>query len=137
MATIIGRSKKVAISTNGSSYTDIGKIIDATVALAHDLADETTDDSAGWKESKFADSQLTLTISGKFNSSDTGQGMLITAATGKTTYYFRWRPDEVGGERQIIMQGNVESFDREGSTGEVQTFSATIQSTGTVTESTQ
>jgi hypothetical protein len=138
MATIIGRSEEIAISTNGSSYTAIGHVMSVTPSFSHALADETTNDSGGWEESKYADSNLSLSIDGKFNSSDAGQALLIAAATGKLTYYFRFRMQTAGGEYQYIFQGNVESFQGGGgATGEVQPFSASVKSNGTVTISTQ
>jgi phosphoserine phosphatase SerB len=55
MATIIGRNLKVAISTDGTTYYDLGKVTSGGISISTDMADETNNDSAGWKEEKVAD----------------------------------------------------------------------------------
>jgi hypothetical protein len=137
MATIIGRNTKVAISAAGATYTEIGKITSASLSYSDDIADETNNDSGGFKEGKYADSQATLDIQCKFDSSDAGQVLLLAAKTSKTGYYFRFRPAAATGERQIIFVGLVESYDVDTSTGEVSDLAASISSTGAIATSIQ
>ena len=63
MAMIVGRNAKVAISSNGSSWSDIGRVTSASLSLSDDLADATSNDSGGYKESLYADTQGTLDFS--------------------------------------------------------------------------
>ena len=137
MAMIVGRNAKVAISSNGSSWSDIGRVTSASLSLSDDLADATSNDSGGYKESLYADTQGTLDFSFKYEDGDTGQDALYLAKNTKATYYFRFRPQESSGENQWVFQGNIEdlSFDTETST--VGEASCTVQSTGTITKSDQ
>jgi len=137
MATIIGRNAKLATSTDGVTYYDIGKATSIGQSWATDMADETNNDSAGYKEEQYADSQLTFDVSGKYDSSDTGQSALMDCAFNKTKVYFRFRPTTGVGEQEWLFQGHCADFSLDSETGSVEDFSATVNSSGTVTKQAQ
>lgn len=137
MATEIGRNTTLAISDTDSAYTDIEKILSAAPSWGNDVADETNNDSAGSKESKYSDSQLTLSCSGKYDPAATGQTELEVAAFAKTDKFFRFRRKTGSGEPEYRAKFRITSFDVDTSTSEVQEFSFTLESTGTVTRASQ
>jgi len=137
MATIIGRNAKVAISPDGITYTDIGKVTSASLSFASDMADETNNDSGGFKEEQPADSQATIELAGKHNAADTGQAALADRAFDKAKNYFRFRPYTNPGDPEYIFQGYVSDHSVDTETGAVIDLSATIVSSGTVTKQAQ
>lgn len=137
MATIVGRHAKVAISSDGISYTDIGKVTSASMSLDTDILDETNNDSGGYKESQYGDSQASLDVSFKFNSGDGGQADLFDSYDQKLPRYFRFRPEESAGEIEYSFQGRVSSISMDTETGAVEDGSFTVESTGTITKATQ
>jgi len=137
MTTKIGRLAKVAISDTDSSYTDIGKITSASLSFAHDIADETNNDSGGYKEAQYADSQASLDLSFKYDSADSGQAELLTGHAAKSKKWVRFRPDETAGELEYRFQATIDDATVDTETGSVEDGSATISSTGTVTKATQ
>lgn len=137
MATIIGRNLKVAISDDDITYVDLGRVLDGSLDVADDIADETTNDSGGFKEGKYADSQATLDVTLKYDSANAGQINLINAKTAKQQKFFRFRPEETSGELEWRFKANIPSLTVDTSTGEVEEMSATMESTGTITKATQ
>ena len=137
MATIIGRNCKVAISTDDTTYYDLGKVTSGGLSIDQDLADETNNDSAGWKESKVADKQISLDVGGKFNSSDNGQKAAMDSIMNGTTIYLRFRPAEGAGETQWKGQFQLSNWGVDTATGDVEDFSVAAQSTGAIVRSAQ
>jgi hypothetical protein len=138
MATIIGRNASVAVSdTIGGTYVPIGKVTSASMSFASDMADETNNDSGGFKEEQPADSQATVEISGRWDVGDAGQREIAARAVSKELKYYRFRPKTGAGEHQYIFGAHVSDFSVDTETGAVEDFSATLVSTGTVTKSTQ
>jgi len=138
MGKIIGRLARAAISTDGVTYTDIGEVKTIGLDTSHDLADATTNDSAGWKEEKAADSQVSLEVSGKYDSANAGQVILMAAAFAKTQVYLRFRPQVSSGvEKQVVFLSNISNYKVNTATGDVEEFSCSVRSTGAVTYATQ
>ena len=137
MATIIGRNAKVALSDTDSSYTEIAKISGATLSITDDVADETNNDSAGYKEGKLSDQQLTLDVDFFYNSADAGQLELINAKNAKTVKFFRFRPEASSGEQEWRFQALITDLTLETSTSDVQASSFSVESTGTPVTGTQ
>ena len=138
MATIIGRSASVAVAdTIGGTYVPIGKVTSASMSFASDMADETNNDSAGFKEEQPADSQATIELAGKWDVGDAGQREIAARAVDKVLKYYRFRPKTGTGEHQYIFGAYVSDFSIDTETGAVEDLSATLVSSGTVTKSTQ
>jgi hypothetical protein len=137
MATIIGRNAKVAISTDDTTYYDLGKVTSGGLSIDVDLADETNNDSGGWKESKVADKQATVDVGGKFNSADNGQKAAMASIIAGSNIYLRFRPAEGAGETQWKGLFQLSNWGVDTATGDVEDFSVSTQSTETVAQSTQ
>jgi hypothetical protein len=137
MATKIGRNAKVAISDDGITYVDIGKVTSASMSFASDMADETNNDSGGFKDEQPADSQAVIELSGKADVTDTGQVALSDCAFLKTKKYFRFRSHTNPGDPEFVFQGHASDFSNDTETGAVEDLSATITSSGTVTKQAQ
>lgn len=138
MATILGRNAKVAESTTlGGSYTDLGKILSGSLSQSTDVADETNNDSAGFKEGKYADEQASLDVTAKYDEANAGQLAVINARDSKVVLFYRVRPQETGSAKQWRFQGLITDLTIDFSTGEVEELSLSIESTGTITEDTQ
>jgi len=137
MSKTIGRSATVEISDNGSSWTAIGEVSSAEPSFSTDMADETTNDSAGYKEEQPADSQMSLSVSGKYDSTDPGQAALMVAAFTKAKKYYRFRPKVGAPEIEWIFQGYCPDFSVPTETGSVEDFNCTINSSGAVDKQAQ
>ena len=138
MAIIVGRNSRIATSTDGATYHDIGKLTSGSLGFAIDIADATTNDSAGFKEGEYADAQASLDATFKFDSSNTSQGQILTEAfTNKTKIYFRVRPKVLAGEKQWVFLATIGDLTLDMSTGEVEEMSLSATSSGAVTISNQ
>ena len=138
MAIILGRNSKIAVSTDDSTYNDLGKVLSGSLSIDTDVADATTNDSAGFKEGEYADQQASVEATMKYDSSNTGQAALLTeVCTNKTKLWFRVRPKEAVGEKQWKFLATVESLGTDFSTGEVEELSCSAVSSGAVTMSAQ
>ena len=137
MATIIGRDADVDVSSDDITYTPVGKVTSAALAINDDLADETNNDSGGYKQTKYADQQAVLSLGFKYDDADAGQAMLLASKSAKSTLYYRYRPKASAGTKQWKFQANISELSVNAETSAVEDGSATIESTGTVTMSTQ
>ena len=100
MATNIGRDAVLQIADTDvdGDYVSIAKITSISHNQSNDVADETNNDSAGFKESKYSDSQHTINAGFKWSFADPGQDEAATAANAKTDKFFRFRPKVASGE---------------------------------------
>lgn len=138
MATILGRNAKVAeCTTLGGSYTDLGKVLSGSLSQSADVADETNNDSSGFKEGKYADEQASLDVTMKYDEANTGQMAVLAARASKVILYYRVRPQETGSANQWRFLGLITDLTVDFSTGDVEEMSLSIESTGTITEDTQ
>jgi len=138
MSVIVGRNGKIAISTAGVTYYDLGKVVDGSLDISSDVADATTNDSGGWKEGEYADAQGALSVTMKYDSSNTGQKALIDEmCTNRAKVYFRFRPAEAAGELQWIFLATLDSVGVSMSTGDVEELSISGASSGAVACSAQ
>lgn len=131
----IGRSITVAVGTDGISYTDVGHLTSADMDSGIDLADDTTNDSAGDKANCYADAQSTFNLTYKLSESDGGQDALRTEYfTNRTGLYIRYRPlgDGVGND-EYICQCKIESLSTPTTTGDTIESNCSLQSHGAIT----
>lgn len=138
MAIIIGRNAVIASSTDDAAYNDIGKVTSLSMSMTSDIADATTNDSGGYKEGEYADQQLSVDVTVKYDSSNTAQGQVLTEVfTNQSKLYLRIRPEESTGEQEWKALFTIDDLSVDMSTGEVEEMSFTGSSSGTVTVSTQ
>jgi len=138
MAENKARLGKLAVSTNGSAYTDVGELKSCNLALDKDMADSTSYDDSGYKSEVAVLQQVTISGSCNYDEADAGQTILLTSINAQTQIYFRWRPlgDDVGTDKEYIFQGNpTGSID--GEVGGLLELSFDAASSGTVTYQTQ
>ncbi len=105
--------------------------------ITDDLADCTNNDSAGYKEEQLASQQASLAFTVKYVIGDTAQGQVVTAKTGRTTIYVRFRPEVAAGEKEFKFLANIPDLTIDTETEAVEEMSGTFQSTGTITTTTQ
>lgn len=135
----IGRLATASVSTDGGATWDsIGEVKTLGLSISHDLADATTNDSGGWKEEQYADSQLSFEMAGKYDGADVGILALLDAAHNKTQITMRMRPKtDSGVEKEWQFLANISDFKVDTSTGDIEDYSCSVRSTGTVTYQTQ
>lgn len=140
MAIILGRNAKVAASTDNfvASDEDLGKVLNGTMDISTDIADATTNDSSGFKEGEYADQQMSVDVTMKFDAANAGQQLIIDeVCTNRSKLYIRIRPIEAGGAEQWLALCTIDSMTLDFSTGEVEELSFTASSSGTVSNTTQ
>ena len=138
MSGTIGRLAKVAVSTDGSTYTDIGVVKSANKSSSTDIADDTTNDSNGYKEGVYADQQMSIDVTARYDSTDAGQTLLMDEYyTLKSKIYVRYRPYESTGAKEWKFLATIDDLSVDTSTGDVEEMSFTATSTGTITMSNQ
>lgn len=138
MATTIGRKATLDISDDGVTYVKVGKLTSIGEAFSTAMADETNNDSDGWTEEMPADSQMTVSASGKDDEADAGQAAAAAASIGKLKKFWRFRPGGTGvGLIEYKFQGHIPDFNVDTETGSVQDLSLTVNSSGVVTRTAQ
>lgn len=135
MADVAGRDYVLEVSTNGSSYTEVGGLKSASDSFSHNMIDTTDNDSAGWSSSMSGTSTLTASFTLNYDELDSGQDMIRTSNEGKTSLYYRLSPaGRTAGNREIKGQAYITSFeDPSASFDGVEEISMEIQFTGALT----
>lgn len=138
MAIIIGRRSKIAVSINDVTYNDIGKVMSGSLGSSIDIADATTNDSGGFKEGEYADQQATVDVTAKYDSANLGQAAILTEVyTNRAKVWIRIRPEVSVGQKEWKFLATIDDATIDASTGEVEEFSFTGSSSGTITIGTQ
>ncbi len=138
MATTIGRNATLEISDDGAAYDPLGKMTSIGHSFSTDRADETNNDSNGFKEEQPSDSQLALDGSGKFDEADVGQTAAAVAAVGKLKKFWRFRPGGAGsGLVEWTFQGHIPDFNVDTETSSVEDLTVNVSSSGTVVRAIQ
>lgn len=138
MAENKARLGKLAVSTDGNSYTDVGELTSCNISFDKDRADATSYDDSGYKNEVAVLQMVTVSGEGNYDETDAGQVILLTALNNQTAIYFRWRPlgTDVGSNKEWIFQSEP-TGSVDGDVGSVATFSFDAPSKGTVTYQTQ
>ena len=136
MATVIGRNATLEESADNITYLPVAKGTSISMTVSDDIADETNNDSGGFKEGQYADSQANIDATAKYNNADAGQNNVIAAKIAKTAHWLRFRPEGalVGG-RQFVAQYLLPDVTIDTETGAVEDLSITAESTGILTVS--
>lgn len=110
MADLPARNSMVYASAAGSVYTAVGGVKDISFDLTG-AADETTDhDSGAFKEFMAGRGELKMTFNANYDEADAGQGIVRTAAFGRSTCYFKFRAAVGGGYKESYANGVVTGF---------------------------
>lgn len=139
MSGTIGRVATLAISDDDveANYVDIGKVTSNSFDFANDLADCTNNDSGGFKEAIYADSQATVDLEANYDESNTAQSDLVDAEFSKLKKWVRFRHNTGPGLKEFRFQANFADLTIDTSTGDVETLSVSIESTGVVIKAAQ
>lgn len=135
MAAIASRNSTIRVSTDGITYTALGKVSDYDVSHDGETIEITNNDSSGYKEFLGGLSSATISVSFFYDEADAGQDIVRTSNEGRTTIYYEIRPGGAGvGNREIIWQGIITSMsDPSGSTSGAAECSIDVQCTGSPT----
>jgi hypothetical protein len=136
MAENKARVGELAVSTDGSSYSDVGHVLSCNIAFDKNKADITDYDDAGYVRETTITQRATISGECNYDPTDAGQAILLTALHGQTAIYFRYYPKgNTGGfPKYIFTSEPTGSVD--GDQGGVLTLSFDAPSDGTVTAST-
>lgn len=135
--TILGRLALVAISTDGTNYTTIGRVKEISHSQTADEVDVTTHDDAFWRRFMQGYKEGTVELSGLQDLTDAGLAALQTAWTDGLERYFRIRPRTGAGAPQTVIMGTVTNLSLTYPLEEAADFSATIRQNGAPTVTTQ
>lgn len=135
MAKYHGKDGTVEISANGSSWTVIGNITQASYDPAPDVAESKTM-SSDFAERAKGHKSYSASFSFDHDASDAGQVILATALQSDTSYYYRFRPISGSGE-QCFGQWIDTGASRAMSATDYGKGSVSLSSNGTITISTQ
>ena len=136
MAKVSGRSGKLAVSTDGSAYTEVGEVESIRLTSSHEDEDPTSFTSAGYKEADYGETQLSLAATYKYDEADAGQDIIRTSNQNKTRIYYRVRPaGNTTGNEQIVFQGKIDSLETPNERNAKVTCSLQVKSHATPTYS--
>lgn len=137
MASSVGTSATVHVSTTDSSYALIGKIKSASLTIDNVEVDSTTNDDAGYTSALYGNQSATLSLTVSYDTSDAQQTTMINAVYAKTKLWFRVRPTVGSGLRETRFQAVITSMNPSASNGALVELTFTIKSDGTITNATQ
>jgi predicted secreted protein len=129
---------KVAISTDGTTYNDIGEVRNVRVQVAGENIDVTSFDTSGWRDRIIGLSDWTFSAGSFYLEADTAQDNLWSAITGRTSVYLRLRPKgNSSGADEYIGQCQITAYSIEGAVDDA--FATELEGVGmgAITKSTQ
>ncbi len=134
-----GRLAEVAHSSNGSSYTEIERVNNPRFSGQNDVAESSSNDSAGHKEFIYTWQSGTLSFEMIADEAATGQEAVWSSYLNRTILYWRVRPrgPNVTGDKEYFFQGLVTSMEQSADKGDVNKYSVTVQKTGAITRQNQ
>jgi hypothetical protein len=136
MAIRKGRVATFEVSTNGTTYYNLGQRKSGNYSLDIDMMDASNCDTEG-KQQIYGDEQCKLSLSAMYDPADSAQEILLQAAENKTDIYARVRLVVGSGERQLTFTAQVSSVGVDASHGNVQELTAEVISNGTITRGVQ
>jgi predicted secreted protein len=136
MAHTKGRLGQLAVD-DGGGFDTVGGITSMSLSSSHDTIDETDFDSAGYKESAYGETQLTISVTYLRDEADAGQDALRAADSGKTTVSARYRPTVAAGADQITFTAKVNSLERSNERNADVEETVELESSGSITYDTQ
>jgi predicted secreted protein len=138
MAKALGSGAVLAVSSNGSAYTTVGKVKSIALAPSVNMVDATDNDSSGTKEKLAGDSEFKLSVTANYDVADTAQGTIIDGCANKTLLYYRYRPKgSTTGEIQYVGTGYLTKCQVDTKHEAVMELQFDVEFTAGVTKSTQ
>lgn len=137
MAVTTGKLADVAESSSDSSYTEIGEIVSASRSFSNDTAESTSNDSGGYKTREYTNAEQTLSVTCRYDKTDTGQAAVIAAAEAKTKLWLRYRPKASSGEFEWRASHTIDSYEISADNDGIDELTFTATSDGTITKATQ
>lgn len=138
MAKALGSGAILSVSTDGSSYTAVGKVKSISLPPSVNMIDATDNDSSGTKEKLPGDSEFKLSVTCNYDISDAAQTTIISGCAAKTLLYFRYRPKGTAtGEIQYVGSGYLSKCSVESKHEAIQELSFDHEFTAGVVKSTQ
>lgn len=137
MATSLGRNAKLAVSTNGTTYNDLGEMKTCSLSADKSMADITSYDDAGWEDQRPVSRSVNVSFEMNYDESNVAQANLATAIMGESLLYFRYRPDGDGGSAKEIIFSGYPTGEINSDGGDVNQLSGECRSSSTVTYQTQ
>lgn len=131
----IGRTSVVKVNDGGGA-TEVQNILSADLNGGFDLADDTTNDSDGYKENAYADRQVTLDVTCKYAETGGIQDVFAqyySATPGTLTVTYQPLGAGVGTKYEYVFTARISSCNISSSTGETIETSFTLESTGSIT----
>lgn len=130
----VGQKYILQISSDGSTYNDVGTMRSFGLTSSRGTTDVTSFDDASWAKGISALREWSVDSEAIYTYSDTAQQALWTALGSDTLYYFKLTSaaDTVG-VYEYSGQGWVTELTFEGETNEVTTLSVSIQGDGALT----
>ena len=123
MGVNVGFEGTLEASTDGSSYSTVGKANSVSANLGRAMLEITDfDDTAVDRISGLKDSSVS--ISGHYVGDDAGQVILKNAAASGNDVYLRYRPD---GTLGFVLQGKIENYNVSADPGSTATFDSSLQ----------
>jgi TP901-1 family phage major tail protein len=137
MADVKGRTAKLAVSTDDSTYYDIGGAKDISFSASRDTIDVTDNDSTGQEHLEGLPS-ASLSFTCNYDEADTAFSTLLTSNENGTQIYYRYRPrGDTSTAKEYKFQGTITSFEASGATDGAVEMSVEVESTGSITYGTQ
>ena len=128
----------IQFSTDGSTYSTVGRCTSASLSVAMETRDTSNKDSAGWRE--LLEGQKSWSLSGDglvtYNlASGDGYSDLYGYLTGRTKVYVKFGSTDTD-EKYYSGQGFLTSLDQEAGMEDNVTYSFSFEGTGALTEGT-
>lgn len=100
MPAIPGRLAKLSVSDDGgTTYKNVGGVVDVTLNVNVDELETTTHDSAGAREYIPNHHDVTMDISARWLELDPGQEILLQATFAKTSVLFKFSMQSASGRK--------------------------------------
>lgn len=134
-----GYAGKLAVSPNGSGYTDVGGLTDVSMPMSRGTIDTTDYDSGEDEEHLSSRRSGSLSATANWDEDDAGLMIVHDAFHAGTPCYVRWRPrgDGSGLYKEYLFSGTVTTFEESSPNEDKAEVSFEILKSGALTNQTQ
>ena len=138
MADTKGYAGKLAVSPNGSSYTEVSGLTDVSMPMSRNTIDTTDFDSGEDEEHLAARRSGTLSVTANWDEDDAGLMIVHDAFHAGTACYVRWRPrGNTVGYKEYLFSGTVTSFEESSPNEDKAEVSFEVTKSGALTNQAQ
>jgi TP901-1 family phage major tail protein len=129
-----GQDYILKISSNGSSWTNVGKLTNVSLSREREVIDTANFDDADWASNIAGMRSWSITSEALYVFDDAGQVLVETAFATTTAYYYKIISDAgTATTYKFQGQGRITSLEMTFETNEVVAFSIEIEGTGELT----